>query len=84
MKKTGIVICILITLILLIPLPAKMKDGGTVHYNAILYDIYDVHRVKPADVPNEDGTYETEYIEGIVVEIFGVEVFNKTVPRAEH
>ena len=84
MKKAGVVICILITLILLIPFPAKMKDGGTVHYNAILYDVYDIHRIKPVDVPNEDGTYKTEYIEGIIVKIFGVEVFNNTVPRVEH
>ena len=81
-KKIFIILCIIFTL-LLIPIPSKMKDGGTVHYNAILYSVYDVHRIKPVDVPNEDGTYETEYIEGTVIKILGYEVFNNTKPHIE-
>ena len=76
MKKAIVIICILIALVLLIPLPAKMKDGGTIHYNSILYDVYDVHRIKPVENPLADGTFETEYLEGIIIEIFGVEIFN--------
>lgn len=76
MKKAIVIVCILIALLLLIPFPAKMKDGGTVHYNAILYDVYDVHRIKPVENPLADGTFETEYLEGIIIEIFGVEIFN--------
>ena len=78
MKKALIVICILVALILLFPIRLQMKDGGTVVYNAILYDVYDVHRIKPVENPSPDGTYETEYIEGIIIEILGVEVFNNT------
>lgn len=76
MKKAIVIVCILIALVLLIPFPAKMKDGGTVHYNAILYDVYDVHRIKPVEKPLADGTFETEYLEGIIIEILGVEIFN--------
>ncbi len=76
MKKAIVIICILIALVLLIPLPARLKDGGTVHYNSILYDVYDVHRIKPVENPLADGTFETEYLEGIIIEIFGVEIFN--------
>ena len=76
MKKAIVIVCILIALLLLIPFPAKLKDGGTVHYNAILYDVYDVHRIKPVENPLADGTFETEYLEGIIIEIFGVEIFN--------
>lgn len=76
MKKAIVIVCILIALLLLIPFPAKLKDGGTVHYNAILYDVYDVHRIKPVENPLADGTFETEYLEGIIIEILGVEIFN--------
>lgn len=76
MKKAIVIVCVLIALLLLIPFPAKLKDGGTVHYNAILYDVYDVHRIKPVENPLADGTFETEYLEGIIIEIFGVEIFN--------
>ena len=68
MKKAIVIICILIALVLLIPLPAKMKDGGTVHYNAILYDVYDVHCLSVDEGKDFD--------EGIVVEILGHEIFN--------
>ena len=81
MKKLIIVVCVLILVVLLFPIRLQMNDGGTVEYKAILYSVYDVHRIKPADGPNEDGTIETEYIDGIIVEIFGKEVFNNTNPH---
>lgn len=80
-KKIIFTIFILLAIVLLCPIPMRMNDGGTVHYNAILYDVYDVHRIKPVDMPNADGTYETKYIDGIIVEVFGVELFNNTEPH---
>ena len=68
MKKAIVIICILIALVLLIPFPARLKDGGTIHYNAILYDVYDVHRLSVDEGKDFD--------EGIVVEILGYEIFN--------
>ncbi|MBQ4274560.1 MAG: hypothetical protein IJB94_06290 [Clostridia bacterium] len=76
MKKALIIILILVALILLFPIREQAKDGGSVRYNAILYDVYDVHRIKPAEEPLADGTFETEYLEGIIIEMFGVEIFN--------
>ena len=84
MKKVIVAICILIALVLLIPFPAKLKDGGTTHYHAVLYDVYDVHAIKPSDDPTQGGTFETEYIEGIIIKIFGVEIFNSTNPRVDY
>ena len=81
MKKWVIILSILILSTLLIPFPAKLKDGGTVHYDAIIYDVYDVHRIKPVDNPSEDDTFETEYIEGVIIEILGIQVFNNTHPH---
>ena len=68
MKKTIIIILILVALILLFPIREQAKDGGTVLYNAILYDVYDVHRLS-----TEEGK---DFDEGIIIEILGVEVFN--------
>ena len=84
MKKLIVVIYVLLLLVLLIPFPAKMRDGGTVHYNAILYDIYNMHRIKPVDVLPDNEIHKAEYIEGIIVEIFGVELFNNTSPRIDN
>ena len=82
-KKIIIIFGIVFSLaILVIPIPAKMKDGGTVHYNAILYDIYDVHRVT-SPLEWNDAIVENEYIEGTVVKILGFEVYNNTNPRIE-
>ena len=69
-KKVIIGICIVLIAILLIPIPMRQKDGGTVEYNAILYSIADVHRLNP-DVESDQ-----PYLEGMIIKILGVEVFN--------
>ena len=77
MKKIILIVCIAVALMLLIPFPSRQKDGGTVHYNAIIYDVYDVHRINPID-EDCDGTCQTEYIEGTIIKIFGIEIYNNT------
>ena len=57
--------------------PAKVKDGGSIHYDAILYDIYDVHSLY--DLGPDDT--EVRYVEGFIIEIFGIQVFNNTNPH---
>lgn len=72
MKKKIIVgACILLAVVLLVPLPYHYKDGGTVEYRAVAYSVYDVHRINPGEDREEH-----PYLEGIIVKIFGVEVFN--------
>ena len=69
MKKIIITtICVLLAIILLVPIPLRLKDGGTVVYQAVLYSIEDVHRL--------DHNSESGYIEGIVINILGYEVYN--------
>ena len=71
MKKRVLVgICILLAIVLLIPIPMRLKDGGTVVYNAILYRVEDVHRIDP------EATSEDDYLEGTIVKILGIEVYN--------
>ena len=71
-KKLIIGICILLIAVLLIPIPMRLKDGGTVRYTAILYTIEDVHRLNPDTDSNQ------EYLEGTIIKILGMEVFNNT------
>ncbi len=40
LKKITIII---VTLILLVPIPRGVKDGGTVEYHAVLYSVTDYH-----------------------------------------
>ena len=81
MKKLTIILCIILITIPLIPVPVEMKDGGTVHYDAILYDIYDVHSITPIAVIPEDPPTEITYSEGFIISILGITVFNNTSPR---
>lgn len=69
-KKVVISICILLAILLLFPIPVFLKDGGTVKYNAILYQIVAVHQIDP------EATSEDDYIEGTIVKILGFEVYN--------
>ena len=43
-KKVMIGICVLLATVLLVPIPMRLKDGGTVVYRAVLYQVEDAHR----------------------------------------
>ena len=51
-------------------IPMRLKDGGTVVYRAVLYQVEDIHRLGAVDAP------EDEYLEGMIVKILGMEVYN--------
>lgn len=61
---------VLLLIALLIPIPNRLKDGGTVSYHAALYHVERVHRLNP------DQNSGPEYLEGTVIKILGFEVFN--------
>ena len=67
-KKIAICIAILLAVILLFPIPLHLKDGGTVVYQAVLYQIERVHQLA---LESTDG-----YEEGTVVRILGVEIYH--------
>ena len=69
-KKVMIGICVLLAIVLLVPIPMRLKDGGTVVYHAVLYQVEDVHRLGAVD------TAGGEYLEGMIVRILGMEVYN--------
>ena len=69
-KKVMIGICVLLAIVLLVPIPMRLKDGGTVVYHAVLYQVEDVHRLAAVDTAGD------EYLEGMIVRILGMEVYN--------
>ena len=70
MKKRNVaIVCILLVIILLIPIPLRLKDGGTVEYKALVYSVSRVHRLAPIKA-------EKEYEEGIIIKVLGIEVYN--------
>ena len=57
-------------LILLIPIPIGLKDGGTVVYDAILYKVEKVHTINP------DMNSEQEFLEGLRIYFLSFEIFD--------
>ena len=53
---------------MLVPIPLRFKDGGTVKYQAILYSITDYHVITGVD------GYDT----GIEIKILGITVYENT------
>ncbi len=67
-KKMIIILCVIVAvLVLLVPIPMHLKDGGSVKYSALLYSVTDVHRMNPVTDGYEDGT---------IIKILGFEVYN--------
>ena len=62
------IMIIVILLVLFVPIPMYLNDGGTVEYKALTYKISKVHRIV------ED--LENSYEEGIIIEVLGIELYN--------
>lgn len=78
MKKFILVVLIIIVLVCLVPMREQYKDGGSVCYNAIIYDVYDVHSLYG------DPECGMKHVEGFIIEIFGIQVFNNTNPHIDN
>ncbi len=76
MKKTKkrallVIAVVLVLALLLTPIRLGLKDGGSVRYKALVYEVTKIHQL-----PEIDADYE--YIEGVEVKILGVTVYRKT------
>ena len=71
-KKWLIVLVVATMLVMLIPVRLQQRDGGTVVYRAVLYEVVDKRKTA---VPVEAGEPQ-RYIGGVVVRILGIEVYN--------
>lgn len=68
-RKILIVIGILLAIILFIPIPYDVDDGGSVVYDAVLYKVENVHTMT-------FGIDGKDFLEGIRIYFLGFEIFN--------
>ena len=72
-KKTVVIITVMIVLlILLTPVRMNLKDGGSVRYKSLIYEVTKIHQLSPEvdDVK--------PYIDGFEVKLFGMTVYRET------
>lgn len=72
-KKTFIIIAIIVVLvILLVPVRMNLKDGGSIRYKSLVYEVTKIHQL----VAEIDGV--KPYIDGFEVKILGMTIYRKT------
>ena len=69
-KKVIVLIVVIIGLILLFPIPMRLRDGGSIRFKALLYEVTIYHKL--------DHETESGYVNGIGIEIFGADIINTT------
>ncbi len=65
-KKILIIVVILFLLISFIPIPFRLKDGGSIEFRALTYKITKVHKLGK----------NLDYEEGIIIEVFNKELYS--------
>ena len=71
-KRFAVVAIIFILIILLFPIRMNLKDGGSVRYKSLVYEITKIHQL----APDVDGV--KPYIDGYEIKILGVTIYRKT------
>ena len=78
MKKKNILVIVIIILAiaLLFPIPMRLKDGGSIKFKALLYSVTQYNKWAPENS-------EKEYIDGIKIELLGMELINNINEKEE-
>ena len=72
-KKTLAVTAIIVVLVILLtPIRMNLKDGGSVRYKSMVYEVTKIHQL----TPEVDGV--KPYIDGFEVKILGMTVYRET------
>lgn len=74
-KKVIIVLGALLLLILLFPTRHQLKDGGSVQYKAMTYEITKVHSLILENEMNKEEKIKP-YNHGYIIKILGFEIYN--------
>ena len=76
-KKNIIIALILVVIVLLIPIPRRYPDGGSVSYKALVYEVVKIHQ--PSNTTNyTKPNYDIgEYADGLEVKVLGKTVYLK-------
>ena len=72
MKKKFFVVIVIVFVILLTPVRMNLKDGGSVRYKALVYEVTKIHQL----APEVDGL--KPYIDGFEIKILGMTVYRET------
>ena len=72
-KKFSVVIVIMVVLVILLtPVRMNLKDGGSVRYKALVYEVTKIHRLS-SEVEDVK-----PYIDGLEIKIIGMTVYRET------
>ncbi len=71
-KKILIIVALVVILVLITPIRLNLKDGGSVQYKSVLYEVTKLHRL------NHEVDGVKPYIDGYIVKILGIKVFEYT------
>ena len=71
MKKKNICLIIVgvLLIIMLVPVPFKIKDGGSIEYKAVLYTVTKYHNINPESIKGYD--------DGWKIKILGLTIYDK-------
>ena len=74
MKKRffAVIAIVIVLVILLTPIRMNLKDGGSVRYKSLVYEVTKIHKL----APDVDGV--KPYIDGFEFKILGMTVYRET------
>ena len=74
MKKRlfAVIAIVIVLVILLTPIRMNLKDGGSVRYKSLVYEVTKIHQLTP-DIDDVK-----PYIDGFEVKLFGMTVYRET------
>lgn len=72
-KKTLAIAAVIVVLaVLLAPVRMRLKDGGSIRYKSLVYEVTKIHQL----APEADGV--KPYIDGLEIKILGVTIYRET------
>lgn len=74
-KKVIIIAVVILLIILLFPIRNQLKDGGSVQYKSLTYEITKVHSLISGEEAEATGKVKP-YNDGYVIKLFGFEIYN--------
>lgn len=72
-KKHFIIIAVVVALVILLaPVRINIKDGGSIMYKSLVYEVTQIHQLAM------EADSENPYIDGWEVKLFGITVYRET------
>lgn len=71
-KRIAIIAIMAVLVILLTPIRMSIKDGGSVMYKSLVYEVTKIHRLAP------EVDSEKPYIDGFEIKILGMTIYRET------